>query len=128
MTITIPGNLLTTAIAAMPHTDVVRALEMALSLEGPFWPQLPNFSCYEDMYVQAAEHFPGIILDVENFSSGAALSSGVSCPRVSKPSPKRRSPLWSGASKAFGKSFGPRASTGNTSSPAACFPPPRAAW
>jgi len=37
---------------------------MALSLDVPFWPQLPNFSYYEDMYVQAAEHFPGIILDV----------------------------------------------------------------
>lgn len=60
----LPGNLLTTAMAVMPHTDVSRALEMALSLDVPFWPQLPNFSYYEDMYVQAAEHFPGIILDV----------------------------------------------------------------
>ena len=62
----IPGNLLTTAMAVMPHTDVDRALEMALSLDVPFWPQLPNYSYYEDMYVQAAEHFPGIILDVGN--------------------------------------------------------------
>jgi hypothetical protein len=62
----IPGNLLTTAMAVMPHTDVDRALEMALSLDVPFWPQLPNFSYYEDMYVQAAEHFPGIILDLYN--------------------------------------------------------------
>jgi hypothetical protein len=61
----IPGNLLTTAMAVMPHTDVDRALEMALSLDVPFWPQLPNYSYYEDMYVQAAEHFPGIILDVD---------------------------------------------------------------
>lgn len=61
----IPGNLLTTAMAVMPHTDVNRALEMALSLDVPFWPQLPNYSYYEDMYVQAAEHFPGIVLDVE---------------------------------------------------------------
>lgn len=61
----IPGSLLTTAMAVMPHTDVARALEMALSLDVPFWPQLPNFSYYEDMYVQAAEHFPGIILDVD---------------------------------------------------------------
>ena len=61
----IPGNLLTTAMAVMPHTDVDRALEMALSLDIPFWPQLPNYSYYEDMYVQAAEHFPGIVLDVE---------------------------------------------------------------
>ena len=63
---TIPGNLLTTAMAVMPHTDVESALEAALSLDVPFWPQLPNYSYYEDMYVQAAEHFPGILLDVEN--------------------------------------------------------------
>ena len=61
----IPGNLLTTAMAVMPHTDVTRALEMALTLDVPFWPQLPNYSYYEDMYVQAAEHFPGIILDID---------------------------------------------------------------
>jgi len=60
----IPGNLLTTAMAVMPHTDVDRALETAMSLDIPFWPQLPNYSYYEDMYVQAAEHFPGILLDV----------------------------------------------------------------
>ncbi len=61
----IPGNLLTTAMAVMPHTDVDRALEMALSLDVPFWPQLPNLNYHEDMYVQAAEHFPGIVLDLE---------------------------------------------------------------
>ena len=61
----IPGGLQTTAMAVMPHTDVDRALEMALSLDIPFWPQLPNYSYYEDMYVQAAEHFPGIVLDIE---------------------------------------------------------------
>jgi len=65
MTDKIPGNLLTTAMAVMPHTDVDRALEMALSLDVPFWPQLPHYSYYEDMYVQAAEHFPGILLDIE---------------------------------------------------------------
>jgi hypothetical protein len=62
----IPGNLLTTAMAVMPHTDVDQALKTALSLDIPFWPQLPNYSYYEDMYVQAAEHFPGILLDVKN--------------------------------------------------------------
>lgn len=30
MTSEIPGNLLTTAMAVMPHTDVARAPEMAL--------------------------------------------------------------------------------------------------
>ena len=62
----IPGNLLTTAMAVMPHRDAERALRTAQSLDIPFWPQLPNLSYYEDMYVQAAEHFPGIVLDLEN--------------------------------------------------------------
>ncbi len=62
---TIPGNLLTTAMAVMPHKDVSRALELAMSMDIPFWPQLPLFSYYEDMYVQASEHFPGILLDME---------------------------------------------------------------
>ncbi len=61
----IPGNLLTTAMAVMPHKNVGQALNKALSLDIPFWPQLPNYSYYEDMYVQAAEHFPGILLDLE---------------------------------------------------------------
>ncbi len=61
----IPGNLLTTAMAVMPHTDVNRALDMAVSLDIPFWPQLPRYSYHEDMYVQASEHFPGILLDLE---------------------------------------------------------------
>ncbi len=61
----IPGNLLTTAMAVMPHKDSSQALEAALSLDIPFWPQLPRLSYYEDMYVQASEHFPGILLDLE---------------------------------------------------------------
>lgn len=62
---TIPGNLLTTAMAVMPHTDVDRALETALTMDIPFWPQLPRLNYHEDMYVQAAEHFPGILLSME---------------------------------------------------------------
>jgi hypothetical protein len=61
----IPGNLLTTAMAVMPHRDVDRALEVSLSLDIPFWPQLPKVSYYEDMYVQASEHFPGMVVDLE---------------------------------------------------------------
>jgi hypothetical protein len=61
----IPGNLLTTAMAVMPHRDADRALEVALSLDVPFWPQLPHLSYYEDMYVQASEHFPGTVVDFE---------------------------------------------------------------
>ena len=62
----IPGNLLTTAMAILPHTDAKRAQDLALSLDIPFWPQLPRLSYYEDMYVQASEHFPGIIVDIEH--------------------------------------------------------------
>ena len=62
---TIPGSLLTTAMAVMPHTDAAAALDAALSLDIPFWPQLPRLSYYEDMYVQASEHFPGIVLDMD---------------------------------------------------------------
>lgn len=63
---TIPGNLQTTAMAVMPHKDADRALDLALTMDIPFWPQLPHVSYTEDMYVQAAEHFPGILLDMEN--------------------------------------------------------------
>jgi hypothetical protein len=61
----IPGNLLTTAMAVMPHRDVDAALKAALSMDIPFWPQLPRYSYFEDMYVQASEHFPGAIVDME---------------------------------------------------------------
>ena len=47
----IPGNHLTTAMEVRPHTDVTRALAMSLLLDVPFWPQLPNYSYYGDMYV-----------------------------------------------------------------------------
>lgn len=63
---TIPGNLQTTAMAVMPHKDADRALDLALTMDIPFWPQLPHVSYTEDMYVQAAEHFPGILLNMEN--------------------------------------------------------------
>ena len=69
----IPGNLLTTAMAVMPHTDVNRALDMALSLDIPFWPQLPRLNYYEDMYVQASEHFPGTVLDIEKQTLGFSM-------------------------------------------------------
>jgi hypothetical protein len=57
-------NCQTTAMGIMPHTDVERALKVALSLDIPFWPQLPKLSYFEDMYVQALEHFPGVKIDI----------------------------------------------------------------
>jgi hypothetical protein len=64
----IPGHLHTTAMGILPHDRVEPALKLALSLDIPFWPQLPHLSFYEDMYVQAAEHFPGIQLFPETKS------------------------------------------------------------
>jgi hypothetical protein len=47
----------------LPHQDVEMALDVALSLDIPFWPQLPKVSYFEDMYVQALENFPGVKID-----------------------------------------------------------------
>ncbi len=60
------GGCKTTAMGIMPHTDVEKALELALGLDIPFWPQLPNVSFYEDMYVQTSQNFPGIVIDMRS--------------------------------------------------------------
>jgi hypothetical protein len=73
------GGLATTAMGIMPHENVDRALDLALSMDIPFWPQLPKLSYHEDMYVQAMEHFPGVVInetsqriyvDTEKFMDG----------------------------------------------------------
>lgn len=56
---------MTTAMGILPHRNVARALQLSLSLDIPFWPQLPRVNFYEDMYAQVSEHFPGITLDPE---------------------------------------------------------------
>lgn len=61
----LPGKCLTTAMGIMPHTSMEEAIELSLSLDVPFWPQLPRYSYYEDMYVQSSEGFPGLHLDLE---------------------------------------------------------------
>jgi hypothetical protein len=63
--ITFEARCSTTAMGIMPHKDVERALELALSLDIPFWPQLPKVSLYEDMYVQSSQNFPGIVIDFD---------------------------------------------------------------
>jgi hypothetical protein len=55
----------TTAMGIMPHKDMDKALELVLSLDIPFWPQLPHVSLYEDMYIQTSQNFPGITIDLE---------------------------------------------------------------
>lgn len=47
----------------MPHTDIEAALDLSLSLDIPFWPQLPKINFYQDMYAQASQNFPGIRVD-----------------------------------------------------------------
>src|SRR3972149_10497034 len=63
--ITFEARCSTTAMGIMPHRDVEKALELALSLDIPFWPQLPKVSLYEDMYVQTSQNFPGIAIDFD---------------------------------------------------------------
>ncbi len=57
------GNLMTTGMGILPHKEMERALALAMSVDIPFWPQLPRMDYFEDMYVQASENFPGIILE-----------------------------------------------------------------
>ncbi|TAK33156.1 MAG: hypothetical protein EPO21_13760 [Chloroflexota bacterium] len=59
-------NCATTAMGIMPHTNLDQALDLALGLDVAFWPQLPNTSFLEDMYAQASEHFPGILVDSQH--------------------------------------------------------------
>jgi hypothetical protein len=59
-------NCQTTAMGILPHKDIEKALEVVLSLDIPFWPQLPKVSYFEDMYVQALENFPGVRIDPVN--------------------------------------------------------------
>lgn len=56
-------HLPTTAMAILPHRDPGRALDLAFSLDIPFWPQLPNISYSEDSYVQTVLGFPGAVVD-----------------------------------------------------------------
>ncbi len=55
----------TTAMGIMPHKDVEKALSLVMSLDVPFWPQLPHLSLNEDMYIQTSQNFPGIEIDYE---------------------------------------------------------------
>jgi len=82
---TIPGNLLTTAMAVMPHKDIERAMEVALSMDIPFWPQLPHSSYYEDMYVHASEHFPGILPDREKRTLRFSMDKFIRLPSATSP-------------------------------------------
>ncbi|MDY6794512.1 MAG: hypothetical protein SWK76_04415 [Actinomycetota bacterium] len=49
----------------MPRLEPSRALDLAFTLDIPFWPQLPNTSFSEDTYVQTVHGMPGVRMDHE---------------------------------------------------------------
>ncbi|MBC7247411.1 MAG: hypothetical protein H5T73_06500 [Actinobacteria bacterium] len=57
--------LATTAMGILPHRDPERALDLAFSLDIPFWPHLPNISYSEDTYVLTVRGMPGTTVDHE---------------------------------------------------------------
>lgn len=59
------GKLMTSGMGILPHRYLDDAMELVMSLDIPFWPQLPKIGYYEDMYVQATEKFPGIIVEAD---------------------------------------------------------------
>ncbi|MFC2007824.1 methionine synthase [Chloroflexota bacterium] len=58
---------LPTVIGSMPHTDPEKAgaLGNRFLKDIPSWPQLPNRSFLENMYVQYSQGFPGVVLELE---------------------------------------------------------------
>src|SRR4030043_2084310 len=58
-------NCLPTIIGSMPHTDPQKtsALITRYLKDIPTWPQLPRKSFLENMYVQYAEGFPGVVVE-----------------------------------------------------------------
>jgi hypothetical protein len=59
-------QLRSTAAGGLPHTDPKAACDLTLeTLAIPTWPQLPNRSFLENMYVQFSEGFPGVVVSEE---------------------------------------------------------------
>ena len=58
-------NCLPTIIGSMPQTDPKEAVSLVAKYlpDLPGWPQLPNGSHLENMYIQFSEGFPGIVLE-----------------------------------------------------------------
>ncbi len=58
---------LPTMIGSMPHTDPTKACSQVVRFlkDIPAWPQLPNRSFLENMYVQYSEGFPGVVIGGE---------------------------------------------------------------
>jgi methionine synthase II (cobalamin-independent) len=60
-------NGMATAIGSLPHTDPQEACSLVLTClpDIPAWPQLPQRSFLENMYVQFSGGFPGVVLGEE---------------------------------------------------------------
>lgn len=58
---------LATAVGSMPHTDPKEACALVARFlpEIPAWPQLPQRSFLENMYVQFSQGFPGVVIEEE---------------------------------------------------------------
>ena len=65
MTPKVEFNCLPTIIGSMPQTDPKGACSLVAKYlpDLPAWPQLPNGSQLENMYIQFSEGFPGIVLE-----------------------------------------------------------------
>lgn len=57
-------SCLPTVIGSMPHTDPSEACSQVIHYlkDIPAWPQLPNRSFLENMYVQFSQGFPGVVI------------------------------------------------------------------
>ncbi len=64
----IEPNLLPLHVGSMPHTDPGIACELTFGhfSQIPTWPQLPQRSPLENMYIQYSERFPGVIVEAED--------------------------------------------------------------
>ncbi len=76
-----PGMRMT-AVGSMPQAEPQSAWEMVLNRipDIPIWPQLPNRSFRENMYVQYSEGFPGVVLQGEDriyVDRGRSLDEGL---------------------------------------------------
>ncbi|MDY7019164.1 MAG: methionine synthase [Chloroflexota bacterium] len=65
MSVRLEFGCLPTAIGSMPHTDPEEACSSVLKYlpDIPAWPQLPNRSAEESMYIQFSEGFPGTVIN-----------------------------------------------------------------
>ena len=58
---------LPTMVGSMPHIDPVKACSLVTRYlkDIPCWPQLPQRSFLENMYVQYSQGFPGVVIEGE---------------------------------------------------------------